>query len=113
MLFVFILVFHYQIALHISAKSRPANGRISITLLTKLGDSGEVKNFTINRLLTRTEPGKIHTLLVTFPFNFKVGNVTNVLVLWKKFASDEKQQIGFKMIVDYVEVNYLSHILQK
>jgi hypothetical protein len=103
------VVYHYQIAVHVSNNSDPTSGYYIITISAKIRN--EYKDFVIERIMSKVSAGYIHTLLVTF--NFPLTEIIKVSFEWKRFKKNERLQIGNKMRINYIEVNYMSHIYQK
>jgi hypothetical protein len=61
--------------------------------------------------MSNVSAGYIHTLLVTF--NFPLTEIIEVSFEWKRFKKNERLQIGKKMRINYIEVNYMSHIYKR
>ena len=94
-------------AFHISDEShKRSNGEIELILEAEVENQPKV--MTINRVISSVDPGKIHTILVTFRFLVKVKTLS---IMWLRFR--RRMTTGMKIRVDFVEINYLSHISEK
>ncbi len=100
------IVYHYQIALHVSNRSDLCSGRIAFNLTSTKDD--QKLDLYIERLMTKLTPGSIHTILVTSKFSF--GKIEKIQIEWKRFARGERFQSGRFMKIPFIEVYYMSHI---
>jgi len=103
------IVYHYQIALHISDDSDHASGRIAFTLSTTY--LNKPKELKFERNVSRLKPANIHTLLVTFNFTF--SKIKNVQIEWKRRNEALTLQGGKVFKIDFIEINYMSHVNQR
>ena len=78
------------------------------------------QDITIERQLTETRPGYIHTML--FTMNHKLEGIRSISIKWSTGQTD-KQTVDNKdndstneeklLNIQFVEFNYMSHIYQK
>jgi hypothetical protein len=59
-------------------------------------------------LMTRIKVGYVHTIRITFKFMF--DRIVKKSLQWKKFFNNMRIQRGKQMKVNFIEVNYMSHI---
>ncbi|CAG2101627.1 unnamed protein product [Medioppia subpectinata] len=111
-------------SLHISKESVQCFGSIAISIDGLVSFSDNPRDVTIERELSPTNPGAIHTLLVTFDYYFR--QINGVSVKWNRNQIKSKVYSAVEVVnyaggddlepfidVQFVEINYMSHIYEK
>ena len=85
-------------------------GLLEFTMDIQTGDKIS-KNLIFEKIMSNSQIGEIHTLLMTF--HFKLQQIKSMLIEWKRFnRPQDKERInkGKQMKIQFIQINYMSHL---
>ena len=77
-------------------------------------DRKTLRELKFQKIMSSTERGEIHTLLMTF--QFKLKDIESMNIEWNRFENHpnkSRANKGNQIKVPFIEINYMSHLNER